>query len=594
METQSKIHLLSSAVVDQIAAGEVVERPAHLVKELVENSLDAKASEISVEFSEGGRQVMVTDNGEGILSLDLGKALSRHTTSKILSEEDLWKLRTFGFRGEALASIAAVAKVILSSKTKGTEEGTQIQANFSSLFQAEKVGHSFGTKVQVAELFANVPARLKFLKSAAAESTQIKTVMKALALSHPQVTFRVSQDRELVYLWPAVASRRERALQVLEIDELYEGAAERDGVHAKVLFADPNTTAKTSRNIWLFAQNRWVQDRTLQAAVMEAYRNLLMHGEYPIAVVWVETDPENIDVNIHPSKSQVKFAQPSAAFRSVQAALRDSLEKAPWLPSAVSSSGMKQESKPVLEEKSFQFQDTNILRTQFRQKEKLSFGDQPTGDQPVVAPPTGGSPAMQAQPGRYWSSLQILGQAQLTYLLCQSDRAVVIIDQHAAHERVLFEKLMAAWHGQKIEGQDRLFPLTVELPTEQVEALLKAKAEIARLGILIESLAPTTIGIHSAPPALRDSAIVDCLEKMAHDFAEHGDSHKMEQMIGDVCASMACHSAIVAGQAQSKEEIQALLANMDEFPLSSFCPHGRPVAVNYTFTEMERDFGRIV
>ncbi len=628
---QSRIEILDSEVVDQIAAGEVVERPAHLVKELIENSLDAGSTDISIEFSQGGREVIIIDNGHGMSSQDLPKALARHATSKIRQSEDLWKLNTFGFRGEALASIAAVSKLTLSSKPKSADSGTQLLSEFGKVSASEGIGHAQGTRIQISDLFGNVPARLKFLKSPAAEGTQIKAVIKAMALAQPQVSFKVTKERELVHLWPKVESRLARAKQIFEIEELFEGMAERDGVKAFSIFAGPADTVKSSRQIWLFAQNRWIQDRGLQAAVMEAYRNLLMHGEYPIAAAWVELDPAQIDVNIHPTKSQVKFADASLAFRAVQASLRDSLEKAPWLSSAARGAVQSQNQSSNTNSYSFRttevaqplkfserFSDHEISRVQFKQKSNnspartessyLANPIMPTIQQlqsltPMVAPNAESMAATRimteasatlTSTGGYWSSLQVLGQADLTYLICQTDKAVIFVDQHAAHERVMFEKLMTAWRGNQIEVQDYLFPLAIDLSLDKIESLLRFGEELKKMGIEIEALGPATIGVRASPVGIKESALVTALEKMAQEILDHGGSYQVEKAIGEICALMACHSAIRAGQSQSFEEMQALLRQMDEFPLSAFCPHGRPVSVEYPFAKLEKDFGRIL
>ncbi|GIL17783.1 MAG: DNA mismatch repair protein MutL [Oligoflexia bacterium] len=585
-----RIQTLNSEVVDQIAAGEVVERPAHMVKELVENSLDAGATEIHVEFSDGGRSVIVTDNGSGIHPEDLKKALDRHATSKIHLSEDLWKLKTFGFRGEALASIAAVSRLSLSSKVSNQKKGYQIQSDFGKASDPDQVGHSQGTRIQIEDLFENIPARLKFLKSASAESSQIKTVLKALALANPQVEFKVTQDQSLIYFWSAVSSKLERVRQILEIENLYEGTAERDSVKAYAVFGDPNTTAKTSKNIWLFAQGRWIQDRGLQAAVMDAYRNLLMHGEYPIAAVWVETDPEQIDVNIHPTKSQVKFLDPSLAFRAVAASLRETLEKAPWIQTMAAKS-LETSAKPEVPAPTYQnyaFQDRELSRSQYQQKEMPSLNQikMAAQDRPEII--------SEAPISGFFSQLQVLGQAHLTYILAQSRDGLMIIDQHAAHERVMFEKLMGQWTGGKIEIQEYLFPIAVDLSPDKIEGLEKYIPDFQKLELGIEALGPTTLGVKSAPSLIKESIIPSVLETVAQQILDRGGSFQFEKMIGDICARLACHSAIRAGQALSIPEMQALLKSMDEYPLSSFCPHGRPVYIEYPLYKLEKDFGRIV
>lgn len=659
----TRIQTLNADVIDQIAAGEVVERPSHLVKELVENSLDAGAVEIAVEFSNGGRFVKVSDNGSGIHQDDLKKSLERHATSKIKQTEDLWKLSTYGFRGEALASIAAVSKLTITSKTADSKKAAQIVSEFGARRDLEHVGGSLGTTVQVEDLFENVPARLKFMKSASAEGTQIKNTLKALALSYPHCEFKITSDGELVHFWPKAESKLERAKQVLGVDELYEGSAEREGVKAYSVFADPHNVAKTQRQIWLFAQNRWIQDRGLQAAVMEAYRSLLMHGEYPICVSWVETLPDQIDVNIHPTKSQVKFLDPSLAFRAVQASVRSTLEKAPWLGDAGVAGAVQNYSKNFAQPQfeNLSFADQNVSRTQYQQKtwtsavpagnnanlsgisvsgseqnfagnfaqnseqesEQSSTGPSFVRDsdkifaqgsdlslsqrsvlESYVQPPSNSFQARSAGDIQnaqnanastgYWSSLQVLGQANLTYILSQSSSALVMVDQHAAHERVLFEKFMSAWKGGKMDVQDFLFPLAIDLSPEKAEALLSYQDDLEKLGVALESLGPSTVGVKSAPLLLKDSALVKVLEQMASDIVELGGSYSLERKIGDICATLACHSAIRAGQALSHEEMKALLKSMDENPLSSFCPHGRPVQVDYPFYKLEKDFGRIV
>lgn len=595
------IEKLPSDVIDQIAAGEVVERPSHLAKELIENSLDAGATVIEIEFSDGGRTLQVTDNGDGIRKGDLEKALDRHATSKIKKTDDLWKLATYGFRGEALASIAAVSELSLSSKTAEDLVGYQIDSSFGNRSSIEKVGGTQGTRVHVRNLFGNVPARLKFMKSASSEGTQIKNVVKAMALAFHHVEFRLVQEKELILVYPKAENRKQRAEQVLEVSPLYVGEATREGVTCFSVFADPHQVAKTSKNIWLFAQNRWIQDRGLQAAVMEAYRNLLMHGEFPYCVSWVETAPENIDVNIHPTKSQVKFLDASLAFRAVQASVRDTLEKAPWVPAGVNRQEMNVVSaQPEIESLSLASLalDSSFERTQFQKKEwnlqETTRAYQESRREVSPSVDFTRTPELVERTRGYWSQLEVLAQANLTYILTQGSEGLVFVDQHAAHERVMFERLMKAWHGGKIEAQEYLFPLAIDLAPDKVEAIVATADSLRKLGIEIEQLGPGTLGIRSAPLMLKEKALVQALEKMAHEIVDLGGSFSVEKQVTDLVATMACHSAIRAGQSLSAEEMQSLLESMDEFPLSSFCPHGRPVSVKYSFLQLEKDFGRLV
>ncbi|MEY4617693.1 MAG: mismatch repair endonuclease MutL [Pseudomonadota bacterium] len=624
------IELLPSDVVDQIAAGEVVERPAHMVKEILENSLDAGATEVAVEFAQGGRFVKVTDNGSGIAIEDLPKAFMRFATSKIRESEDLWRLASFGFRGEALASIASVSKVTLFSSNNNSGQGYRLTNHFGKLSVVEPVSRSRGCTVLIEELFQNVPARLKFMKGDAAESGQIKQVIKALAMANPSVEFRVTQDGKLLYYWPATNDHKSRIESVLEIKPLYEGIAVRGRVTARAFFSDPHQVSRVSKSLWFFAQNRYVQDRSLQAAVMEAYRHLLMHGEYPYAVCFLETDPSEIDVNIHPTKSQVKFVNAQEAFRAVQASIRDVLATAPWLQQNPETSigvaykevASKIEGRAEIVAKNLEFSDTAFQTTQYRQKREtisstseassvLTLSDlEALGSsrdfsfvakeqkskiaETTIVVNTGSEVSRVTPLVRHWSLLQVVGQVGLTYVVCQSEKGLVLIDQHAAHERVAFERLMNAWRGGKIEVQNFLFPLSVDLSEEKMEVLRTRMSEFSKLGIDLEELGPSTMGIKSAPALLKDRVLVEEMERIATAMLEWGDSDLMENAIGDVCARMACHSVLRAGQSLSMPEMVRLLEEMDEHPLSSFCPHGRPVSVTYSWPELEKDFGRRV
>jgi DNA mismatch repair protein MutL len=599
------ISLLPTDVIDQIAAGEVVERPAHLVKELVENSLDAKAKKIIVEFSDGGRSIRVTDDGQGIEKDEIKAALERFATSKISKADDLWKLRTYGFRGEALASISAVSKLTLISRKPSAENASRVVSDFGKKNGPDEVGGQPGTKITVENLFENVPARLKFMRSASAEHTQIKQTLKALALCHPSVEFQIFEEGEVVDIWPVAKTPLERAQQVLGVEKLYFHEKEREGVSVKTVYASPHDVARSSRNIWLFVQDRWVQDRTIQAAVMEAYRNLLMHGEYPIAAVWLTVPTDQIDVNIHPTKSQVKFMDTQSVFRAVQSTLREGLESAPWL-----AGGMSTSQKEIVKAKTgmlenLQFQGRDFDQVQYSKKSldlnylpSVSSGTETYSDIYESKPAATAMAVSYEEPaekkGGVWSRLEVLAQAHLTYLVCQSEDKMVFVDQHAAHERVMFERLMKSWQTGGLEVQDFLFPLALDLTAPQIEALMAHEQDLQKVGIHIETLGPQTLGVKSAPAIVKEVALHEALQKMADDLTEKGGSFALEKMMADLCARLACHSAVRAGQALSIEQMKSLLEEMDDFPLSSFCPHGRPVSVEYPFYELEKDFGRIV
>jgi DNA mismatch repair protein MutL len=586
------IQLLSIEVRDQIAAGEVVERPAHLIKELIENSLDAKADQITIRVSNGARNLSVLDNGSGIQKNQLGLALERFATSKITQTDDLWKLNSYGFRGEALASGSAVSQLTLTSRTREAEQGAYIKSEFGKLSATFDVNFDFGTEIKIEQLFENVPARLKFLKSEAAENQAVKQVIKAFALSHPSIEFKYFESDKLVLFYPKNANWIERCQNVLESkNQLFETEFVSDGWQAQMAFSSPQDVSKTSRQIWIFVQDRFVQDRALQTAITDAYRSLLMHGEYPTVVLNLKLPTDQVDVNIHPTKSQVKFLNPSQAFRTVHHALRSALEKAPW------SVSDHQGYKPVVEKPfymndrpteqfSWQAQDSSFQETHYRKKEFY-----PTTSNSVLKDESFATPATSSNVGQ-WSRLEVIGQMGLTYIVAQSEEGLVLVDQHAAHERVAFERLMSFYNSGNVQTQEFLFPLALDLSVVQAQAILDQTESFGRLGIKIDQLGPSTLGIVSAPLFMKEASLAPLFLKVANEILEFGSSFQFEKKLIDICATMACHSVVRAGQALSHDQMKSLLQQMDEFPLSGFCPHGRPVSIKWTLPELEKEFGR--
>lgn len=600
----SSIQVLSPDVVNQIAAGEVVERPSHLVKELLENSLDANSTQIQIDVNFGGKFIKITDNGDGIEKDDLPLALQRHATSKITQTNDLWNLSTYGFRGEALASVAAVSKLTLMSKSKKAKSAFQIKSDFGAISDVMPSSIDQGTQLTVDALFENVPARLKFLKSDSAELAQIRNVIRALSLAYPHVEFKLIENGKLDLYFKAQPEAKDlsgRASQVLGLDRIYTQENRYKSYIVKAYFSSPHDVSKTSRNIWIFAQKRWIQDRGLQAAITEAYRSLLMHGEYPQVVIDLECAPDLVDVNIHPTKSQVKFQDASDAFRAVHGAVRQGLELAPWIPKvAGATASVSIEEKPnynfvremnprmeVQDQTRFTDLGSSLGNTQFKTKLNMLEQISQMKAEPAQVIET-------ASTGGFWSSLQVLGQLNLTYLVCQKNDRMILVDQHAAHERVAFEKLMRKWKGGHIDQQDFLFPLAMDMSPEKTEAILSRSEDIAKMGIEIESLGPNVVGVKSAPLFVKEAALPKIFDKMATDLVDYGGSYSLEKSIADLFATMACHSVVRAGQSLSQAEMVELLKSMDEFPLSSFCPHGRPVSVEFTFNDIEKQFGRLV
>ncbi len=637
------IQTLTTEVINQISAGEVVERPANMVKELLENSIDAGANKIEVHFSEGGRFVQIKDNGCGIKDSELHLALSPHSTSKIATLKDIWLINSYGFRGEALASIAEVSDLTLVSKPVDQKQAGRLRSAFGKKTSVEHTGSEKGTTVIVKELFQQTPARLKFLKTPASETALIKNTVKAMALVHPQIEFRVLHGNKLLFYWPIVENLQKRVERILSLNNTFYTNTTSGGVNVEAVFCAPNETVATRRQMWFFVGKRWVEDSTIHSAVMSAYRSLLMHGEYPIVVLNLSCPPADLDVNVHPAKSKIRFKNSSIIFRTIHHSLRKVLEKAPWIVSENQKPTVSTEQEisfPGMEFKQTRLQQKHFnsqpgaYETDFQEKEnfekKLSDFSRPISsknpsDRPtnLFSQPSTESKDMSStiqsiksmnmnqgvvtdvssveaqerredQKKNYWSSLHILSQAHLTYILAQNRSSIIFIDQHAAHERALYEKLMQSWNTGKGEVQNRLVPLALDLEESLVSALLAVQKDLLKMGLEMECSGPEGLVIHSAPAILKDVALQKSLVQLADEIKSLGGSFAIEKKIADLCASMACHSAIRAGQALSKEEMKALLIQMDEFPLSSFCPHGRPVFVNYPLSRLERDFGRRV
>lgn len=600
------IHPLPTEVINQIAAGEVVERPANLVKELIENSLDAGADKIEIHFSEGGRFVQIKDNGCGISDSELHLALSPHSTSKISSLKDIWTIKSYGFRGEALASIAEVSDLTVISRPEKQDQAGRLRSEFGKKQSVENVGSEKGTTVIVKNLFQNTPARLKFLKSESSETSLIKNTIKAMGLSHPHVEFRVLHKNRLLFYWPVEDHLQKRVHRVLALQNTFYTKTKYQNIDVEAVLCAPNETTGNRKQMWFFVGNRWVEDSTLYSAVMSAYRGLLMHGEFPIVVLKLSCPVEDLDVNVHPAKSKVRFKSTGPIFKAVHHSIRAVLEKAPWIKER------KQTFTEKDQETKLEFSDREFEQTQFPTKGDINNNEEKTSSYnknftavSKLSEPL--SPVLQSmkmdltkeafetEPVKnYWSSLHILSQAHLTYILTQSREAVIFIDQHAAHERILYERLMLSWNTGKGEIQNRLVPLVLDLEESLVKSLLSMEKELLKMGLEIERSGPESIVIHSAPAILKDIALQKALVKLADEIKSVGGGFAVENKISDLCASMACHSAIRAGQALSREEMKELLIQMDEFPLSSFCPHGRPVFVEYPLSRLERDFGRVV
>ena len=599
MENQLSIQKLNSHVVDRIAAGEVVERPAHLIKELIENSLDAQAKNIEIQFSEGGLFSSIKDDGEGIRSQELSLALSRHATSKIKDSKDIFSLQTYGFRGEALASIASVSCLTLTSRRKDQSKAFRLKSEFGKMFNIEAVHGSLGTTVVVDKLFQNVPARLSFLKSESHETSLVNKVITAQALAHPKVTFRVIYKNKLLFFWQACDSYHQRAEMILS-KPLYSKKFEEHSWVQEVILSPPNKTEKTSKKIRLFVNGRSIEDKALYGAILSAHRNVLMHGEYPRCVLHFQIPPVEVDVNVHPTKNQVRFRNPSKVFRMTQKTVRSLLEESPWLEELGQPSLSSHKKTPQESFSQYVFNSSEL--SQFESKKtypKKKLKEEVAPQEPIkktipLEVQTTHEPKEESSKAQNFSALRVLAQAHKTYLVTQSQTSIVFIDQHAAHERILFEKIMNQFREGRIEKQKHLVPLIIQMEVVEVSAILSMKKHFFRLGIELESRKPNEIQILSSPLVVKEKALESSMKKLAALHVDRCEEFNIEKFVSDFAATSACHSAIRAGQVLSLSQMENLLEQMDEYPFSSFCPHGRPVFVEYPISQLEKDFCRTV
>ena len=543
------IRILSAHEAAKIAAGEVIERPASVVKELVENALDAGARSIRVELEDGGKTLIrVSDDGSGMDREDALLSLERHATSKLRTKDDLFAIASYGFRGEALPSMAAVSRFTLL--TSDTNQGTRIEVDGGARVKAEDAGAPPGTTVEVRDLFWNVPARRKFLKRAPAEQAQCVDAVLRLALPRPEVHFTVRENgRTLVQLGKddGLERRAEDALGREVRGHLLPFDATVRGIRAHGLAVSPEIEYGSARNVWLFVNGRAIRDRTLTHAVLRAYGELMPHGRYPGAIVFLEVPPAEVDVNVHPAKAEVRLADPRAAWDAIYGGLTPILSR--------SSSWLK--ARPYPE----------------------AYPMPAPAAPPVIAEPQ--QPHLVA-PATYFHGLRYLGQLHRTYLVCEGAHGLVLIDQHAAHERVNYQRLRK----RSQPSQPLLVPHVVELTRNTVDAILAAAGDLAALGIEVDRFGETAVAVKSLPPALAGAN----LPALLADLIE-GDK-PLKDRSDALAARAACHASVRARDALAPGEAQALLDSLDETDYGARCAHGRPVVAEFNTAEIEKRFGR--
>jgi DNA mismatch repair protein MutL len=661
----SKIKILPEILSNKIAAGEVVERPASVVKELLENALDAGSTRIMIDIEKGGRSLIrVSDNGSGMGCDDALLALERYATSKIYKDQDLFRIHTLGFRGEALPSIAAVSRFSLVSRDPSAEAGTQISVEGGKIINVTEVGAPKGTMVTIRQLFFNTPARRKFLKTIGTEMGHIADRVASIALGHPAVQFRLTHNGKIVKDWPSTSAPLDRVADVLGGDlknTLHSIEFQNNAVSISGWISSPRTTRRTSRGLFIYVNGRFVHDRTVQHALFEGYAQRLVKGQFPIAALFIHVPFEEVDVNVHPTKNEVRFARQRDIHEAVRQAAAQTLfetDKSSWdtrkavkdekftRQGQVSETGIKEFGRRNAEvgKDKLEFGRRNSEggkeRLEFGRrngeggKEKLEFGswkpeigfkkaevrsrtyssnddihlgllDESTTRNAQPATRHAQPATRAAQPEtrltqttiwqkKRFGDMRIIGQLHNTYIVCEADAGLVLIDQHAAHERILFERFSDRATQAPKAAQILLMPESVELGYREAGVLEKLIPDLAELGLDIEPFGGNTFLVKSVPQLLAEREVKPLLIEIVEKMVEIGSSPGLAEMLAECRMVMACHGAIRANQALSEAQINGLLAQLDKCHNPSHCPHGRPTWIRWDIRSLEKSFKRIV
>ena len=554
------IKVLESDIVSKIAAGEVIERPASVVKELIENSLDAGATQITVETQAGGvEQIKVSDNGTSIPASELEIAFHRYATSKIDDLSDLEKITSLGFRGEALPSIAAVTEIEVLTRTSSEVVGSYLRLRKGEVIQRESRARPQGTTVTMHHLFRFFPARLKFLKSVNTENSHIAHLVSQYAMAFPEVKFTLVLDKRTSLRTTGNGELREVIGEVygLEIAQSMLNVEQRDSLTKINGLISPPSLARSSRNYFSFFINRrWVRSPLLARATEEAYHGLLMDGKHPISVINIFIPAQELDVNIHPAKAQVRFCHEQAVFSSIQKAIEKALAKTPIasIKSAPFSVSSEQWQRP---------------RMIMDNEPAFIIAQLPTMELPV---------------------LRVLGQLSNTYIIAEGPDGLYLIDQHAAHERILYDRILAQWAQKEVEVQGLLQPITMELSPREEETLRASKEFLVEFGFTIEPFGNRSYMIRAIPALMAKSNIIEIITALLDKLAGKDSPNPWEEKIAQ---SLACHGTIRAGQQLSNEEMRELIKQLEQTKQPRACPHGRPTMIHLSSHQLEKEFCRI-
>ena len=588
------LRLLPPTLVNQIAAGEVVERPASVVKELVENAVDAGASRIDIALVESGQALIaVTDDGQGMGPDDLMLAVERHATSK-LDGDDLLNISHLGFRGEALPSIGSVARLTLTSRPRSGGDGWSLSVEGGAKGTPKPAAHPVGTRVEVRDLFYATPARLKFLKSPRAELSAIIDMVERLAMAHPNVGFAVSDGgRSILRLTPEsgdVQTQRLGRLAAVLGRDFPDNAvpldAEREEIKLGGWAGLPTYSRGNASHQYLFVNGRPVKDRLLLGALKGAYQDVLAHDRYPIAALFLDLPGELVDVNVHPAKAEVRFRDATCVRGLLVSGIRHALAHAGHRSASAGPIFTSISQIPTYRpsagaiHSAFQAQAPDM---------RMGLSEHIPG---LSLPPS--APAAQESVQDFAAYPLGAARAQLkdTYIVAETHDGLVLVDQHAAHERLVMERMKAAMAAQAVQSQRLLMPEVVDLGEKRASLLSDHLQELAEFGLELEPFGPGAVAVRAIPALLLNADVQGLVRALADDIAEWGQSLELTQRLGDVCATMACHSSVRAGRSLSTDEMNALLRQMEQTPLSGQCNHGRPTHISLSWAEVEKLFSR--
>ena len=647
-----RIHVLAEHVANKIAAGEVVERPASVVKELLENSLDAASTRIDVRIEGGGKKlIQVTDNGCGMVRDDALLAFERHATSKIRTSEDLLSIASLGFRGEALPSIASVSRLQLETQASDEALGTRIEIHGGKIAGVEEAGLPLGTSVAVRDLFFNTPARKKFLKSESTELAHIASLVTHYALANPATHFELHSTTNALLIAPPVASHRERVYQVFGKQTLEQlipvsaefplprrglsphwvssadddalPASEPGSLRLKGFVSKPEIQKLNRNSIYTFVNGRLIRDRVIQHALTEAYRNILPPGVFPVVLLFLEMPQEEVDVNVHPSKTEVRFRQQSVVHDFVRERVRAELGRARPVPQFVAEISARPTHGPALRPELAEpirearlteagsglfpgsagepawpgrLDFSEVIAVEARASAataELAWSTEFASGCPVDTAAGPPPRAEMTETGSILGSLKPLGQLRASFILAVNQQGLWIIDQHVAHERILFEKVLRERAGRQVDRQRLLMPILAELTPAQQAVLNEIADELAANGFEVEPFGSRSVAIKAAPAGVPTTEIERMLAELLEQFAREEQKLNLEQIQARIAASIACHAAIKVNMALDQSKMEWLIRELanTQYPMS--CPHGRPVVLRYSMEDIQRAFKRI-